>query len=290
MPVARQDQLGVDLSMLSGKAERLPYSLSRWTDVPAAKWPWFKAQLAQGYMVGFDPRTGIPARWSLAPEDVHGLILWTKDPRNLLADRDLLKPYPLVVHVTLTGWTEAEKNAPGLRLGMALLRETVEAFGPERVVWRFSPIPQLPIFDIIERFSEIAEVALCAGLKRVYVAFLQHNDRMPEKRTFGERRRVLLTLGSVMENFGGKLDVILCQDDQETLARPFQQGPACLKLGVCEDGAIFGGSAAFMDCGCAHAVDPFTVNESCTMGCAYCYAADRGLAPKKRNTTLQVIR
>jgi hypothetical protein len=187
---------------------------------------------------------------------------------DLLADRDLLKPYPLVVHVTLTGWTEAEKNAPGLRLGMALLRETVEAFGPERVVWRFSPIPQLPIFDIIERFSEIAEVALCAGLKRVYVAFLQHNDRMPEKRTFGERRR----------------------DDQETLARPFQQGPACLKLGVCEDGAIFGGSAAFMDCGCAHAVDPFTVNESCTMGCAYCYAADRGLAPKKRNTTLQVIR
>jgi sulfatase maturation enzyme AslB (radical SAM superfamily) len=38
-------------------------------------------------------------------------------------------------------------------------------------------------------------------------------------------------------------------------------------------------------CGCALAVDPFTINETCTMGCSYCYAADKSLASKKRNTT-----
>ena len=38
-------------------------------------------------------------------------------------------------------------------------------------------------------------------------------------------------------------------------------------------------------CGCVLMADPFTINESCTFGCQYCYAADKSLAPKKRNTT-----
>ncbi len=128
--------VGVAQDPLSGKAENMPYSLSRWTDVPAAKWPWFEQQLNQQWMVALDPK-GIPSKWSLKPEDTLGLIWWTKDPTNLLANVDLLKPYRNKVHVTITGWEEVEKGAPTFLKARKLLKKTAEAFGPENVTWRF---------------------------------------------------------------------------------------------------------------------------------------------------------
>jgi len=242
-------------------------------------------------MVGFDPRTGIPAQWSLDASAVHGLIFWTKNPTNLLNDAKLIRDYPMVIHVTLTGWMEVEKGAPRLDEGVRLLCETVKVFGANRVVWRFSPIPQLSNFDVLERFTFIAEEVMNAGLSRCYAAFLQGNDLVPEMRTLAQRRRLLALLASGTQAFNPNFELVLCQDDKETLASPVSYAPANLKLGVCEDGKIFGGSPPVMDCGCCLSVDPFTVNESCTMGCAYCYAADRSLAPKKRNTTpLRVLR
>jgi hypothetical protein len=291
MPLTGRDQPGVEISMKSGVAEGLPYSLSRWTDVPSAKWPWFKQQLEQGYMVGFDPRTGIPAQWSLDGSAVHGLIFWTKNPTNLLNDAKLIREYPLVIHVTLTGWTEVEKGAPGIAEGIGLLRETIKTFGAKRVVWRFSPIPQLSNFEVLERFMLIAPEVMDAGLFRCYAAFLQGNDLMPETRTPARRRLLLAMLATATQSFNPDFELMLCQDDKETLASLISYAPVNLKLGVCEDGKIFGGAPPVMDCGCCLSVDPFTVNESCTMGCAYCYAADRSLAPKKRNTTsLRVLR
>src|SRR5580698_706440 len=98
----------------SGAQEGLPYSLSRWTDVPAAKWGWFRAALAKGEMVAFDQRTGVPSTWSLRVKDTLGLVFWTKDPTNLVEDRACLEGFRVQVHVTITGWHEVEKGAPDL--------------------------------------------------------------------------------------------------------------------------------------------------------------------------------
>ncbi len=267
--------------MRFGRSEAMPYSLSRWTDVPIAKWDWLKAQLAQGWMLGFDPRTAIPSRWSLAPEDVMGLIFWTKNPANLVKDAALLRKYPLVVHVTLNGWTEMEVGAPGFWEGVGLLAEAVKAFGTERVIWRFSPIPTWPERDLVYRFQALAEAAANMGLRKVYTSFLQQNDLMPETRTKAERQGVLLA----MADRAPGMQVLLCQDDRVTL-----EGlslPPNLRGGVCEDGSVFGETQHPDDCGCALTIDPFTTNESCTLGCGYCYAADRTLSPCRRNTTSQ---
>lgn len=265
---------------LSGVKEQLPYSLSRWTDVPAAKWNWLKDQLAAGEMTAFDPRTAMPGRWSLKPEDVLGLIFWTKNPENLILDAKLLDPFAdkLVIHMTLTGWEEVEKGAPDIEEGIRLLRWMVETYGLHRVTWRFSPVPMIP--DVLPRFERIAREAARIGLREVYVAFLQENDLMPEARS----RRVRVELLKKMTNFGVK--VTLCNEDRSIGDENF----AGLSNGICESGRRFvsktWGSADIRSegCGCALAVDPFTINESCTMGCKYCYAADKSLSDKKRNT------
>lgn len=266
--------------ILTGKAENVPYSLSRWTDLPAAKWEWFRQQLKQQWMAAIDQRTSVPAKWSLRPEDTLGLIFWTKDPTNLTKDAHLLKAFPSVkVHMTITGWSEVEKGAPDIDEALALLQGTVEAFGTENVTWRFTPIPTVP--DVLERFERIAKVAAKLGLSRVFVAFLQDNDLMHELRTVAQRKEILSNLGSIGNFYG--IQVLLCNDDKELM-----DSQSTVALGVC---APPEGDSPVDRCGCVFVVDPFSINESCVFGCQFCYAADRSSSPKKRNTTrLHILR
>lgn len=255
-----------------GSSEGFLYSLSRWTDVPAAKWAWFRAQLAAGAMVALDPTTGLPDRWSLAPDDTLGLVFWTRNGRNLVEDARRLQPYRKTVHFTLTGWHEVEARAPQLDEGLELLSSLVSVFGVENVRWRFSPVPVVD--DVVERFSRIAARAATLGLKNVYLSFLQSNDWIPEPRTPEVRRTLLANLAAVTG-----LELILCGDDLST------GDCGGVRYGICEDGARFASTLKAENCGCALSVDPFSRNEACVYACRYCYAGNLATAPRKRNTT-----
>ncbi len=270
-------------TLLSGRAEGLPYSFSRWTDVPAtkAKWEWFKECLNLRKMIAFDPRTAVPGVWSLHPEDTLGMIFWTKDPTNLIQHRDLLEPYRVKIHITATGWEEVEKGAPTLEESMSLLQEAAHAFGPENVRWRFSPVPMVP--DVVDRFDRLASAAAKGGLDSVFLAFLQENDLMPEARAPEERLRLLREMAVRADQHGVK--VLLCNEDRLLVGETHPN----LASGICaptEDFDLPGEAKSPAEgCGCGLAVDPFTINESCGLGCRYCYAADKSLADRKRNTT-----
>jgi hypothetical protein len=287
------------MTLRYGKAEGIPYSLSRWTDVPDAKWPWFREVMRRGVMEAFDPTTGVPCRWSLAPCDTLALVFWTKNPANLINDQTVVEFHPVKVHVTATGWHEVERGAPGIDESIRLLTETVRVYGAANVTWRFSPVPILPFDDLLGRFFRLAEGAARAGLKSVYISFLQPNDRVPETRTALERLHLLSMMAqTVGAKFG--LDLLLCNEDRALerwgelvdLSGDPVTVPANLKSGVCVDPSVFAAPTAFGDvaprieaCGCVLMADPFTINESCTLGCLYCYASDKSLTGKKRNTT-----
>lgn len=275
--------------MRSGLTEQIPFSLSRWTDVPAAKWAWFKAQIEAGQMLAIDPRNAIPYIWSLRPEDTLGLVFWTKDPTNLLHDAPWLPNYRFKIHVTLTGWEEVEKGAPTLHQGGRLLNETFMKYG-SAVTWRFSPVPLLDPEEVVRRFAAIsAYVPVGAG---VYLSFLQTNDLMPETRDAEARVHLMRRLAEVAD--ARSIRVHLCNEDRTLLG--VRGLPLNLAPGICappEDFAVPGrGASPSEGCGCVLMADPFTINESCTMGCQYCYAADKAFAPKKMNTSrlLPVLR
>lgn len=273
--------------MLSGRAANIPYSLSRWTDVPGSKWLWMQQQFRQGWMTAFDQRTSLPDKWSLHPDDTLGLIWWTKDPSNLIKESALLRSYRNKIHVTATGWEEVEKGAPSIRMSGQLLVRTSRAFGPENVTWRFSPVPAVE--NVTERFETLACYAQEAGLSEVFLAFLQNNDLMPEERSSSDRLDLMQRMANIGSEYG--IQVKLCNEDRSLKDIAFPN----LSAGICAPPEAFGlpgvPTTPSEGCGCGYAVDPFTINETCTFGCKYCYAADLGTAPKKRNTTrLPVIR
>jgi len=210
-------------------------------------------------MYGIDPLTAMPERWSLRPEDTLGMVFWTRDGRNLVRHQKLLEPYQKVVHFTLTGWQEVEHKAPNIEQGLSYLKDLVGVFGAENVFWRFSPIPA--VSDVVERFKRIAEGVQEIGLKEVYVAFLQTNDLWEERRDGLNRSLILAQMAKAAPD----LEILLCREDTTMLG----QHPN-LRPGICEPGTRFHPNPQTEGCGCALAVDPFTLNESCIFGCEYC--------------------
>jgi Domain of unknown function (DUF1848) len=271
-------------NVYKGTEKGYPYSLSRWTDVVGTpnKWQWFREQLSAGYMMGFNPATGVPVRWSLYPEDTLGFIFWTRSPEALIRNAGLLREYKVKVHMTVTGWHEVELGAPSLEEGSQGLRGLVEIFGPSNVTWRFSPVPMVP--DVRERFRKILDSAHKAKLRSVYLSFLQPNDRMPEIRTPEERYALLRDLADMA---GEKdIEVRLCNEDRLLVGAPKSPN---LCSGVCAPPEDFQGVNLGVPpsegCGCVLMVDPFSINEACGFGCKYCYTANQSSANHKRNTT-----
>ena len=276
--------------MKSGLAESIPYSLSRWTDLPHGKWGWMREAIKAGWMFAFDPRTGVPDVWSLKPEDTLGLVYWTKDPRNLVRDHELLRPYRVKVHVTITGWTEVEHGAPKAESVIESAAELADLFGVENLTWRFSPVPLVE--DALDRFVKLARPLSQEGFKKVFLSFIQPNDRIEETRSAEQRIELMKQMASAVQDLG--VTVLLCNEDRTLLGVGGLPGNLC--SGVCappEDWSLAGRDKPPAEgCGCVLMADPFNFNESCTMGCEFCYAADKTLSPKKRNSTrgLPVIR
>jgi hypothetical protein len=253
-------------------------------------------------MVAFDPRTAIPGQWSLTPEDTLGLIFWTKDPTNIRKDLKLLQPRPMQVHVTITGWEEAE---PGVPSWVKVAGETAmlaDLIGRDRIEWRFSPIPliadrsvsrqldagsRLTGTGLLDRFERIGR-ALSGYVSRVYLSFLQPNDRIPETRGAEEQVALLREMAVIAAGFG--IQLRLCTDDK--ILQGLTDLPSNLAPGICLEASLWGVPKAPREgCGCIRAVDPFTLNESCRLRCIYCYVGDVSLSVQKRDTTrhLQVL-
>lgn len=250
------------MSALSGRDLRTPYSFSRWTDVPAAKWGWFRERLAEGSFVGFAEQSLTPQRWSLRPEDTEKLVIWTRNPRALFVDRHLLEPYDLHIHHTLTGWCEAEIGSPNPVKGLGDLKMLLDLFGPDRVTWRFTPIPATP--DSLDRWVCLAENLKPYGVKHVTAAFSSGAGYWAEDRSEGERAKLLADMAQV-------LPFTVCGLPYRPVTVGDCRGPEGL------EGVV---------CGCRPMVDPFSINESCVYRCRYCYAADTSLSSQRRNTTL----
>ena len=80
-------------------------------------------------------------RYVFSREAVDCLVLWTKNPLPLLDRLALLRGWPCVFQFTLTGYgRDVEPGLPDKLQLVEAMKRLSEAFGSERVIWRYDPI------------------------------------------------------------------------------------------------------------------------------------------------------
>lgn len=266
-------------------------SASRRTDIPALYMDWFMGRIRDGFVTYPNPFSGTFYTVSLAPEEVHSIVFWSKHYRPLLPHLDELhkRGFGMFFHYTITGLPRhLEPCSPPWELSVKILKELSLRTGSKQVAWRFDPIVLTEELDsrwYIKKFTDIGR-KLAGLIERCYVSFVH---------LYGKTRRNLhrlairlrepsleekLELASQLERIAQEFGIevfFCCQPDLVA---------GGMKMGRCVDGELL--SALFPEkpgvlqarptrpgCGCTESKD-IGMYDSCSLGCTYCYANQSG--------------
>ena len=225
------------------------------------------------------------------PPQVHSIILWTKNPRNMLLTGELrtaLERYgQLYVQLTVTGLggTVLEPRIPDWKTVLDMAPALIDLAGdPRRVCWRFDPIlrcetPAGPVKNI-ELFPQIAERMAAAGVStrtpswvepyRKVLRRLEQKGIRLMPHTAQERDRHAWLLEKTAAGLGMSLKYC-CVEGRSSSA--CIDGALLNRLHPC--GAICSTARAKGQrrlCRCTESIDIGWYSQKCAHGCLYCYA------------------
>lgn len=267
-------------------------SASRRTDIPKYYPDWLAKRLLEGSVEVPLPYGG-RRLISLEPEEVHTIVLWSKDFSRVLADesgvrRALEKYDQIFCHFTITGlggsWLEP--RVPPWEIAVEQIPKVIALCGdPRRLVLRFDPIvhwhehgrvrSNLPFAEpIFKRAAQFGIKAVKASFATLYPKVLRRGWEWyePSREEKLELARELLGLA---DSLG--LELYSCSDP--LLAEAGARRAGCIdgKLlaelhprGLPVSTAHDPGQRA--DCDCTVSADIGSYRMACPGGCLYCYA------------------
>ena len=258
-------------------------SASRRTDIPAYYSEWLVNRLRAGFVLTRNPMNHARvSRITLSPDVVDCLVLWTKDPQNMLDKLDIIDRlgYKYYFQFTITPYDQSIER--GLRDKEEIIktfRRLSERIGKEKVLWRYDPVILNDRFDQAyhqEQFKRFCG-RLCGFTDSCTVSFA---DIYPKLRTdilreIGEDE--MAELGGMISTDAKDFGIAVKACCEETLLSKCGIGQAhCIDRGLIEK--ICGcGLDIKRDrnqratCGCFESVDIGAYN-TCGNGCVYCYA------------------
>lgn len=224
------------------------------------------------------------------PEQTHTLVLWTKNPTNLLehdALRNACRRYALYIHFTITGMggTLLESNVPPWQEMTGLLERLVEYAGSAaRIRIRFDPIVHLRFADgttycNLDRFEPIAAEARRQGVTDFSISWMDAYKKVVSRLQKRDIFDVPVSPGRWKKEF----------DWLESKASEYSiRLHGCCVPGMpvsrCIDGELLSGlhpeklpcstrkaRGQRAACGCTESFDIGWYNP-CPHGCLYCYA------------------
>jgi hypothetical protein len=259
-------------------------SASRRTDIPAYYSEWFFRRVAQGYICTRNPvHPQAVRRLSLRPEDVDGIVFWSKSPAPMLCRLQELNRYRFYFQFTLTPYGgDIEPGLPAKAVLADTFRRLSDALGPERVTWRYDPILLNPTYTEerhVDLFGGLA-TALAGYTRRCTVSFVDKyrntaaNAEQLALREMGPE--VKDRMSARFARIGAEHGMELSACAEEEISSPLIAQAKCVDAGLFN--ALWGmGLPVRKDrnqrpaCGCTVSVDIGAYN-TCPGGCLYCYA------------------
>lgn len=275
-------------------------SASYKTDIPTFYGEWFMNRLRAGYCGMINPHNRVPIRVLLTPNDVDGLVFWTKNIGPFLQHLPEIRErgFPFVVQHTINGYPRSlEYSVVNSGRSVENLHRLASEFGPRVAVWRYDTIvvsSETPL-DFHRRNFESLCTQLRGATDEVVISFVNlyqktlRNMEWASSR-FGftwedpaiEAKRQLATeLVQMASANGMKLSVC----SQRDFIVPGASDARCIDAARLEEVAGHRITAAHRgnrkECGCFASRD-IGDYDTCPHGCVYCYAVlNRELAQQR---------
>lgn len=261
-------------------------SASRRTDIPAYYSKWFFQRLKEGYVLVRSPKNPSKvSRISLAPQDVEGIVFWTKCPLPMIPKLSLLERYMYYFQVTLNAYkADVQPNIPdAYHVLVPAFRRLAHQIGNNRVIWRYDPIFFTPTYTPewhINNFEKLAGL-LRGCTQRCTISFLD------DYRNIASRMKAVKP-----QNISSQTQIWLADQLAEIARRNDMELFACAESGLqqacgirpasCIDGKLFSDllgypmlapkdSSQRKGCHCMESID-IGAYDTCPGGCLYCYA------------------
>lgn len=271
-------------------------SASRRTDIPAFFYNELQHALKEKQITLANPL--YPEKTytvDLSPENIHSIILWSKDMSNVVRDPGYLQDYNLYFQYTITGYNKkVEPLVPDYTESIKTLEKLLQKYPSEAFNIRFDPIF---IANDVERFPTANPIdgrlkafeTLCRDMKnlhmdnsRITISYLtNYRDTLLRMHKHGinvkmltptEEHELFQNLASISTSYG--YDIYTCANDR------FIDIPG-IKKGHCIDNnvltSLYGKCTSSKDkaqreqCGCVKSRD-IGAYMPCKHACRYCYA------------------
>jgi hypothetical protein len=272
-------------------------SASRRTDIPAWYGDWMARRLGEGYAMvrnPFNPRQ--VRRVSLKPEQIAGLVFWTRYPAPFLKHLDRVESLgaPFYFQFTLTGYgPDLEPGMPSLEERINSFRRLSERVGSGRVLWRYDPVLLSPGYGCdfhLRTFDSIASL-LESYTVRCTISFLdlyrKNSARLNGMRVRTPGHHVRRMLAAELSAIARSRCIQMVSCAEGYLQDVVEPGACVDSVLLAESGGrpVPGGKDPGQRryCRCAPSVD-IGAYDSCPYGCVYCYAnRSRSLAARTRS-------
>jgi hypothetical protein len=274
-------------------------SASYRTDIPALHGAWLMNRLRAGFCRVANPYGGPPSTVDLRPEEVDGFVFWTRNIGPLFPRLpEIRRNYPFVIQYTVTGYPRTlDAGTIDTESALGQIRQVATAFGPRAVVWRYDPI----VFSSLtppawhrENFARLA-AALAGAVDEVVVSVAQIYRKTARNLTTAARvhgfdwwdppaakKRALL---ADLAGIAAERDLRFAVCAQPDLVPEGGTGAACIDPRRLSE--IAGRDLSVPrkphrpECGCWASRD-IGAYDTCTQGCAYCYAVGSRAAARRR--------
>lgn len=263
-------------------------SCSRRTDIPALYYGWLQDRLAEKKVTLANPYSNLPYDVNLSPENVHSIVLWSKNFANLIEDPGLLKNYNLYFQFTANGYSkEIEPCIPDITMIKEQIKTLCERYSPQQVSWRFDPImfcQYSPWDGRLAMFESIAKDVAENGVDKCTFSFISIYGKVREcldaKNIEYEEvtKEKKIEFAKEMVKIATPLSIRLYSCCEEIL-----EEVTGINKSHCVDGelltTLFGerarkakDQAQRLSCGCTKSKDIGSYNQRCSHKCVYCYA------------------
>jgi hypothetical protein len=279
-------------------------SASRRTDIPAFYYSWLQDVLKNKEVELKNPK--FPSKTykvDLSPENLHSIVLWSKDFSNVAKDPGLLSNYNLYFQYTINRYSRLlEPNVPDYCCTIKTLEVLLRRYMPEQFNIRFDPViisrtkgeisptPECPPKARLHVFEQLCKDLKLLGLNKgrlttSYISFYGHVQKRINQCGIDIvylNENELLSFFENMVDIADKYNIKLY-----TCASPILEKVNGMNAGHCIDGnllvSLFGGNVSIQkdkgqrsECKCSLSRDIGSYSNGvnamkCLFNCKYCY-------------------